>query len=104
MTDKTSESSRRAFLSAATRLTVAGAVAPMVGLPVAAQAATAASATAGDAAHPAVGNEYGEADAQHALDSLESAYGVHPAKRRNHTKGVGVLGQFVGSPAAPCST
>ncbi|MEK6312840.1 MAG: catalase family peroxidase [Burkholderia gladioli] len=100
MTDKTSESSRRAFLSAATRLTVAGAVAPMVGLPVAAQAATAASATAGDAAHPAVGNEYGEADAQHALDSLESAYGVHPAKRRNHTKGVGVLGQFVGSPAA----
>jgi catalase len=34
------------------------------------------------------------------IDALEGAYGVHPAQRRNHTKGIGVLGTFTGAPAA----
>lgn len=96
MTSKDSNG-RRSFLSAATRLTMAGAVAPMVGL----SAATANAAAQDDKAmHEAVGNEYNEATAQRSLDSLESAFGVHKGQRRNHTKGVGVVGKFVGNPAA----
>ncbi|WP_186062876.1 catalase family peroxidase [Burkholderia gladioli] len=106
MTRHDADASRRSFLSAATRLTVAGAVAPMVGLPASAGAAEAAPqadaghGTAAAATPGAVGNEYNEANSQRALDALESAYGAHPGKRRNHTKGVGVIGQFVGNPEA----
>ncbi|AJK50822.1 catalase family peroxidase [Burkholderia plantarii] len=90
---------RRSFLCAATRLTVAGAVAPMVGLPAATTAADMAVPDT-NAARDAAGNEYGEATARRSLDALESAHGAHPGQRRNHTKGVGVTGRFVGNPAA----
>jgi len=97
MNSKDPGNGRRSFLSAATRMTMAGAVAPIIGIPAAAaNAATPATNAAGDA----VGNEYNEATSQRALDSLESAFGVHPGQRRNHTKGIGVTGKFVGNPAA----
>jgi catalase len=38
-----------------------------------------------------------EALAEKVVDTLEAAYGVHPGLRRNHTKGFGVLGTFVGT-------
>ncbi|ODP32179.1 catalase family peroxidase [Pandoraea sp. ISTKB] len=95
MSSNEANNSRRSFLSTATRLTMAGAV---VGLPAAvpgtANADTPAPASEG------MGNEYNEATSQHALDALESAFGVHPGERRNHTKGIGVTGTFVGNPAA----
>jgi catalase len=34
------------------------------------------------------------------IQSLENTYGVHPAQRRNHTKGTCATGIFVGTPAA----
>lgn len=39
-----------------------------------------------------------EATAEKVVDALEGAYGLHPGQRRNHTKGVGVRGVFVGNP------
>jgi catalase len=41
----------------------------------------------------------GEATATAVVDALEGAYGVHRGQRRNHTKGIGALGSFVGLPA-----
>jgi catalase len=34
------------------------------------------------------------------VDSLEATYGIHPGKRRNHTKGTCATGEFVGTPDA----
>ena len=34
------------------------------------------------------------------IDALEGAYGTHSGQRRNHTKGIGALGSFVGNPEA----
>jgi catalase len=34
------------------------------------------------------------------IDALEGAYGRHQGLRRNHTKGVGALGYFIGNPQA----
>jgi catalase len=39
-----------------------------------------------------------EAAATAVVDALEGAYGVHRGQRRNHTKGIGALGTFVGLP------
>ena len=38
--------------------------------------------------------------AQEVTMALEGAYGVHPGQRRNHTKGMCAVGNFVGEPAA----
>jgi catalase len=34
------------------------------------------------------------------VKALEGAFGVHPGQRRNHTKGTGAIGSFVGTPEA----
>jgi catalase len=39
-----------------------------------------------------------EATATAVVDALEDAYGAHRGQRRNHTKGIGALGSFVGMP------
>src|SRR5260221_7221064 len=41
-----------------------------------------------------------EAIADNVVNALEAAYGVNRGKRRNHTKGFGALGIFVGAPEA----
>src|SRR5260370_4126726 len=41
-----------------------------------------------------------EATADNVVNALEGAYGVSRGKRRNHTKGFGALGIFVGAPEA----
>jgi len=41
-----------------------------------------------------------EATADNVVNTLEAAYGVNRGKRRNHTKGFGALGVFVGAPEA----
>src|SRR3981189_1553675 len=41
-----------------------------------------------------------EATAENVVNTLEGAYGVNRGKRRNHTKGFGALGIFVGAPEA----
>ncbi|GAB7527418.1 catalase family peroxidase [Paraburkholderia sp. 2C] len=89
-----SPNSRRSFLNAAGRLTIAGVAAPAI-MPASAYAASAHSGST-----PAPADEYVEATAQRSLDALESAYGVHKGQRRNHTKGIGARGSFVGNPAA----
>ena len=38
--------------------------------------------------------------AEQTVTALEGAYGVHPGQRRNHTKGMCALGQFVGTTEA----
>jgi catalase len=44
------------------------------------------------------GEKAAEATAERVADALEGAYGVHHGQRRNHAKGVGALGSFVGNP------
>ncbi len=39
-----------------------------------------------------------EATAEEVVDALQDTYGLHSGQRRNHTKGVGTLGTFVGNP------
>jgi catalase len=39
-----------------------------------------------------------EATAEAVVDALEDAYGLHRGQRRNHTKGIGALGTFIGNP------
>lgn len=39
-----------------------------------------------------------EATAEEVVNALEGAYGVHPGRRRNHTKGIGAEGFFIGNP------
>ena len=41
-----------------------------------------------------------EATADNVVNTLEAAYGVNRGRRRNHTKGFGALGIFVGAPEA----
>ncbi|RZL68665.1 MAG: catalase family peroxidase [Variovorax sp.] len=43
---------------------------------------------------------YEEATAAKAIDTMEGTFGVHHGQRRNHTKGIGALGTFVGNPGA----
>src|SRR3979490_1169614 len=38
--------------------------------------------------------------AENVVNTLEGAYGVNRGKRRNHSKGFGALGIFVGAPEA----
>lgn len=86
MSDGKQGLSRRNVLATAGRLSIAGAIAP---------AAVSAIST-----ETLAGSEQGKVTAKEVTDALEGAYGVHRGQRRNHTKGVGALGSFVGTPEA----
>ncbi|NYE62780.1 catalase [Duganella sp. 1224] len=82
---------RRTTLLQAARLSVAG---------------TLAVSGAGAAlASPAAPTADQDASAEKAIDTLEGTYGKHRGLRRNHTKGIGAQGTFIGNPkvAAPFS-
>src|ERR1700720_4448168 len=71
-----------------------------VSLGAAANALQPRQASAGEAALP-VASEGGEELVAVAVnDALEGAYGRHKGKRRNHTKGLGAVGYFVGTKEA----
>jgi catalase len=77
--------SRRSFLISVSRLAAMGCVAS-------------ATATAALTRPLEPSERRTEATADEVVDALEDAYGLHPGERRNHTKGVGALGTFVGNP------
>lgn len=77
---------RRGFLRQAGQVSLLGA-AGILSAP--------ARATASDLAQ----EKTEESLAVRTIDALEGAYGQHVGLRRNHTKGVGCLGSFKGSPA-----
>src|SRR5260370_7967279 len=71
-----------------------------ISLGAAANALQPRQASAGEAALP-VASEGGEELVAVAVnDALEGAYGRHEGKRRNHTKGLGAVGYFVGTKEA----
>lgn len=76
--------SRRDVLATAGTLSIAGTIGPAVVPSV--------------LAAPIATDQKNEAIAEAVVDALEGAYGVHRGQRRNHTKGVGALGSFVGLP------
>ena len=85
---------RRNLLTALGRLSVAGALAPAAASTLVSQAAA-----AGFKESIAEQTEISaETTATAVVDALENTYGSHAGKRRNHTKGIGVLGHFVGLP------
>lgn len=86
--------SRRSVLASATRLCVGGA-APVLAASIASQSAAAGPLPSEQAAEDQV-----EVAAAKVADALEGAYGRHLGQRRNHTKGVGARGTFVGNPEA----
>ena len=57
-------------------------------------------ASAGEAASPIAAEGGEELVAVAVNDALEGAYGRHEGKRRNHTKGLGAVGYFVGTKEA----
>src|SRR6202049_3118939 len=57
-------------------------------------------AVAGEAASPVASEGGEELGAVAVNDALEGAYGRHKGKRRNHTKGLGAVGHFVGTKEA----
>jgi catalase len=81
--------SRRDVLASVGGLSVAGLLADVSALPTPAAAADEPST-----------EEALEATADKVVDALEGAYGLHPGKRRNHVKGVGALGTFIGNAEA----
>lgn len=83
--------SRRDFLILASRFAATGFVVPVVG-------STAAAAIAMSVRQLKSSETQTEATAAKVVDALQDAYGLHPGQRRNHTKGVGALGTFVGNP------
>ena len=66
--------------------------------------AVASSSLIWPAAGPAPNGEAAEGarevTAEQVVNALEGVYGVNRGKRRNHTKGFGALGSFVGAPEA----
>ena len=90
MSEDRSQVSRRGLLATAGSLSIAGAL----GAPVSSSASAFSMASA-----PAeTAEKTAEITARAAVDALEGAYRVNPGLRRNHTKGVGALGTFIGSP------
>jgi len=83
--------SRRSMLGAVSALSVGGVLLPIVG----GSAASAASNMA-PSVSSVVADDTIETTAVKVTDALEGAYGRHEGLRRNHTKGVGVLGHFIG--------
>jgi catalase len=87
MRDDLDPSGRRTWLVRAGRLAALGAAAvPVI-----------ASAEPTQSADEAMG-EAEEVTARKTVDALQGAYGTHRGERRNHTKGVGAIGAFVGNP------
>src|SRR6266481_6650233 len=91
-----SKKNRRDLLAKAGRFALAGAIAPIILSSGASGASEAPAQSHGTKAD----EEQTEATAEKVIDALESAYGVQRGQRRNHTKGVGALGSFVGDPKA----
>src|SRR3981189_155292 len=87
--------SRRDMLTSAGRLYVGSVTAPALG-----SAALGLPAEATPAPHPNISEEQTEVTAEKVVDALEGAYGQHQGQRRNHTKGLGARGTFVGNPEA----
>jgi catalase len=71
-----------------------------VSLGAAANALQPRQASAGEAASPVAVEGGEELVATAVNDALEGAYGRHEGKRRNHTKGLGAVGYFVGTKEA----
>jgi catalase len=93
MSDHHEGRSRRDVLAAMGGLSVAGAVGPAMAAPVFITPVGPA-----DEAGALRAETGAEATAIAVIDTLESAYGAHRGQRRNHTKGIGALGTFVGLP------
>src|ERR1700716_2368710 len=87
--------SRRDMMTSAGRLYIGSVIAPALG-----SAALSLPAEATPAPHSNTSEEQTEATAEPVVDALEGAYGQHRGQRRNHTKGVGARGIFVGNPEA----
>lgn len=83
--------SRRNFLISASRIAAIGFVVPVA-------ASATAAAIAKSVRQLKSSEKQTEAIAEKVVDALQDAYGVHRGQRRNHTKGVGALGTFVGNP------
>jgi catalase len=81
--------SRRDMLATASRVSLGSVLAPAL--------TSTAFGSPMDAETPGAQTE---ATAEKVVDALEGAYGTHPGQRRNHTKGVGARGTFVGNPDA----
>jgi catalase len=84
--------SRRDLLTSAGQLSIGTALVPVLG--------SAALSTSAKAAPARSTEDVSEDTAQKVVDALEGAYGRHRGQRRNHTKGVGARGTFVGNPEA----
>jgi catalase len=95
MTDEKRFGSRRDMLTSAGRLYMASLMAPALGA-----AALSSAAAATPAPYPNISEDETEVTAEKVADALEGAYGVHHGQRRNHTKGVGARGIFIGNPEA----
>ena len=95
MTDDKRFRSRRDMLTSAGRLYIGTVVAPALG-----SAALSLPAEATPAPHPNISEEQTEVTAGKVIDALEGAYGQHKGQRRNHAKGLGARGIFVGNPEA----
>ena len=95
MSDRKDGRNRRDVLAAMGGLSVAGTVAPAMA---AAVLVTPTAEAPFDEAAALKAETGAEATATAVVDALESAYGAHRGQRRNHTKGIGALGTFVGMP------
>ena len=87
--------SRRDMLTSTGCLYIGSVIAPALGA-----AALSLPAEATPAPHPNISEEQTEVTAEKVVDALEGAYGKHQGQRRNHTKGLGARGIFVGNPEA----
>jgi catalase len=86
--------SRRKVLTSVGRLSIAGAMGQAI--------ASSSLISPAAAAQPnsEIAEKTFEATAENVVNALEAAYGVNRGKRRNHTKGFGALGIFIGAPEA----
>jgi catalase len=103
MSDANRTISRRDLLAGAGGASIAAAFIPAVPSAIV-QEASGSTGGAGEPATAHVNEAHAEktleATAEKVIDALEGAYGVQKGQRRNHTKGVGALGTFVGTPRA----
>src|SRR5437899_3882847 len=95
MADRKQLLRRRDVLASAGRLSIASALAPALGT-----ASWSAPAEGPQSPPAGAAERQTEATAVKVVDALEGAYGLHPGQRRNHSKGVGARGTFVGYPEA----
>jgi catalase len=95
MPDEKLSRSRRDLLASAGRLSIGTVLVPVLG-----SAALSTSAKPARAVELETVEDVTEDKAQKVVDALQGAYGIHPGQRRNHAKGVGARGTFVGNPEA----